>query len=575
MPGTTDARWNIGSIKLHGWQPGTYLLNTFNAYLILCAHTNCDAVRFAIFESDDAGATATPTTLGDGSTYIDVTADNTDDDAAKLLSSDLGDVSVTIVAGKIYYMVLLLHRPAGGGDNTCGYRSMNAGAGPQGGMFAEQTAAALTAQPTTLATAGTGSQPKIGLNFKTAVRKICVLPAYADDAVDYLIPRRFEDSVYYWIKFTEAVVIAGEALTAVIGRENNGAESTLGTLVLDMGATDQVTFGAANVALAADEAGDTFHLAIQCVNKTSTGDTADLFYTNITTPQGPEKAGGFDFATFCHGTKNGGTRATPYSTSPATPNQIYLSGTATVASIEIGWEPVIVFGDSQAKYDAATGSLGAAIPDAFEYPRIYWPAGVGGGRISATVVANHTSGVQRYKNDTPGLGDICDMRGVLFCWAGFGVNDSAIITASSPADEISRINVAMQVAGSIQTIFTDIVTNGNKLLVISLPPYSHAVNATERKAQYIKNQFNPMIEGLAMAARASYYNPWWVMCGGNHYGDIPIFADVYTIDGTHYNAVGAAIVATLAARAYEASFIGSWLSNPSRRIARKIGMLLP
>lgn len=575
LNGTTDARWNVASIQLQGFQPGVYQLDTLNAYLVLTAHANCDAVRFAIFASDDDGTTADIVTLSNGNTYVDCTADNTDSDTAKLLTSDLGStITFTIESGKLYYVVLLLHRPAGGANNSCGYRTMSAGAGPQGGMFKEEVAGALTAMPTTLSTAGTGSQPKMGLTFSSAIRKVCVLPAYAGDAVDYLIPRRTADAVYYWVKFTEAVVADGQALTSVFGRENNGAESTLATMVLDMGATDQVTFGGANVALAADEAGDTFHLATQWYNRTSTGDTSDLFYTNITTAQGPEKAGGFDFATFCHGTKNAGTRATPYAVT-APPNQIYLSGTAAVASIEIGWEPIILFGDSQASYQASTGPLAVAMPNAFEYPRIYWPSGVPGGRISATVTNNHTSGIQRYKNDTPGLGDICDMRGTLFCWCGFGVNDSAIITASSPADEISRINVAMQVAGAIQTILTDVATNGHKMLIIGLPPYSHPVNATARKAQYIKNQFNPMLEGLAMAARASYFNPWYIMCAGDQAADIPTFASAFTQDGTHYSDAGAAIVAPAAARAYQGSFIGAWWSNPARRIARKLGFLVP
>jgi len=69
---------------------------------------------------------------------------------------------------------------------------------------------------------------------------------YAGVAADVPLPSSASD---YWIFLRDVVVANGESLTVVLNNQVTGAETAQQTLVIDMGAADKVTFGAADVAL--------------------------------------------------------------------------------------------------------------------------------------------------------------------------------------------------------------------------------------------------------------------------------------------------------------------------------------
>jgi hypothetical protein len=314
------------------------------------------------------------------------------------------------------------------------------------------------------------------------------------------------------------------------------------------------------VALAADaaEAGDSFELAVNM--RPATG-KADLFYQNRTTGQGGEGAG--DFAVISHACKNAAARAADYSVAKL--NWLDLSGTATVTAIEIGCDPLIVFGDSQALV-----YLGPALQTAFDTPRMLLRAGISGNQLCDTATNSHTAGYLRYKHTTPGLGDLCEMTGCIFVIAGIGVND---VSGESDTDA-KRNAMAMRFAARVADILYDLQARAVPALVIGLPPYSDG-DANTYEAHCIKSQINPVLEGLAIGARCAFVNPWFDMVDpvtANE--DIPTFNAAYTTDaGLHYNAAGASVVAALAVEAVESGVVGGpWTQLGGRRPGVMVGV---
>ena len=550
ISGSASDEWVCHTIPIT-LQPGTYYLTELGIHGGYTTTDDLTAVRFAIFE--DAAGELTPITFGDASTYVDMTADIAVGDTA---NQDIGPTTVasvpfTIEAGKSYQMGFALHGAVTRDTSRPGIHRMTNLKGPQGltSYFTEDLGTFPVAH--TGAVNSSGELPRGYMKFTTPVRKL-FSQAYSS-ATDMLIPRRTDGA--YCIKFKDAVVADGEALTVAMDYDSFSDDGVRTTLVLDMGATDQVTFGSADVALAGAgaEAGDTFDLLAEFRGATG---KADLFWQNKTTGQGP--LGDGDFATFSHRVKDSGTRGLDYTITG--PQYLKITGTAAVAAIEVGWQPVVIFGDSQSHKTgegglttSATERLGYYLPLAFEYPRIYWLSYMSGNFLTIDNGVTSTAGYLRYKATTPGEGDLCEMTSPLFVISGYGVNDIALIGTT----ETNRNKVVSLFATRVGEILDDLQDRAIPTLIIGIPPYSSAGSASEQEAQAVK-QLNLALFGLACGVRAAYYNPWSAMCEDGTAGDaVPTFDSAYTVDaGLHYNATGAALVAASAASALENGLIG-------------------
>lgn len=535
-------------------QPGIYDFTEILLRVASCGDVLCDAIYFAIYERD--GTTFTAVTLSNGLKYVDITANKPAADANCYVTADLTGVSVTLESGKTYHMAWLAHKLPAASANTPVIVKNAAAVGPQGGWYEWALADTTIADAATFTgTENAGSLPFFRLTFKTSVRKLLV-SSYAA-ASKLIIPRCTDKD--WCIKFTNSLVEDGQAFTCVLETVGT-AEKGLTTLIQDLGATDQMTFGGANVALNAgtSEGGDNFDLLIQV--RPVTG-KMDLFYQNMEHPQGPNAGVNlFDFATFSHAVRATTTRGADYTI--ASPHQLDMSGTATVEAIEVGWEPVVSLGDSQIYGQGIPAALGAAIPGAFTYPRIGWTAGAPGGRIAASVGGVHTAAYLRYKNGTAGNGDICEMTSIVLCIM-CGVND---LLDYSEGEEPTCIRA---VANYLATIMAANAEAGNACILMALPPKS-SVGYAEWRAAAIRDRINPLYEGLAIAYKASFLNPYYYCLSGSDAIPLPKFNATYSYDGSHFNAAGAAYIVQFLAREYEKGTVGARM-----RRTRTPGLLIP
>lgn len=549
-------------------QPGEYTLEGVKVAWQFTEPADCDTAYVALYEVD--GTDLIPAQFSNGDLRVDVSS---------YLPNNLNTVATTIPidrtftaeASKRYTILVCMNSKAtAGGNNRPSFRRMNVGQGPQGVDIYYRPQGIIDFPDGTLG-GSTITTSALHLEYTISTTNRKVFASSYSAAKDMLIPVFTDrDAV---VKFASAVVAEGQTLTAAMRYNNSGNAGTRTTLALDMGATDQVTFGGANVALAAAgaEAGDTFDLMVQ--HRPVTG-KMDVFFQNRTTGQGPE--GAADFVTISHACKNDaagdGSRGQEYTV--GVPEYLSLAGTAAVASIEVGWEPVVLFGDDQVSI--ADDRLGAHLPSAFTLPRIYWDASIGGNLLTETVTSSHTAGYLRYKHGTPGGGDLCEMTSVLFCFAGFGLNDVTQIGTTEANRRVYASRVIQRTAEILSNLDS---TSG--AIIIGLPPFSLSGSASEDEAKTIQHQINPALAALAEAARCACYIPWDDMVATDTESDaIPTFIAAYTGDaGLHYNSAGAAIVAAAAARAYEANIAAdvrmpSNSARPPRTTNRDINLLL-
>jgi lysophospholipase L1-like esterase len=298
--------------------------------------------------------------------------------------------------------------------------------------------------------------------------------------------------------------------------------------------------------------GDTFDFMIQ-----TNGTAANLLYLNRTDGQGGQGVG--DIATISHHAKGTSTREGSYTMAAAGWRHLSVTGGGTIGTVQIGWEPVVIFGDSMASY---SGRYGQYLPGAFTYPRMHWRAQISGNRLQSTSSGNHTAGWLRYKHTTIGLGDLCELRDVVFCFAGYGLNDISLI-GTNPA------NVPTVTAGyfdRFDAIIADLQANGNQPLVIGLAPYHHVPNASEQEAQAIIAWIAEYAD-RADASLFAWITPWWDLVDQSTASDpIPKIRAEYTSDsGTHINATATQAIVPLVAQAYESGFVGGVWSRSFRR----------
>jgi hypothetical protein len=237
-----------------------------------------------------------------------------------------------------------------------------------------------------------------------------------------------------------------------------------------------------------------------------------------------------------------------------------------VATVEVGWQPLVLFGDSQVSQ--VSERLGTHLPGAFTHDRMYLDAWIAGNLVTTSGAA-HTAGYLRYKSTTGGNGDLCEMSTPLFVFCGFGVNDMTAIGTT----EANRNGRVAEIGQRYCEMLHDLHDRGIPTLIIGLPPYSDK-NASEQEAKTIRHQLNPMLEGLALATRSAFVNPWHAIVSGSPEIAIPLANATYC-DGLHYTSAGALLVATMAATAYETGIVGGWWAKGRRREARGKGSLWP
>lgn len=260
----------------------------------------------------------------------------------------------------------------------------------------------------------------------------------------------------YWIFIEGATVDAMHTLTfdfksmqTSVDSGNNCKLVTSRTLVLDMGATDQITWCGASVALDGSEAGDVFDfwIWVDPANKLT-----KLFFTNKTTGQS-----GVDIypTSRCHPVAVASARNATNTTYPAADDtgiQHWTSvvitasaaSTATVGSVTVARKPWFLMGASWTSPVAAPWMLtaiGTELNDSAQSGFTYQPHMVstsrGGDRLMyngnsacswwkryglATAYDEYVNGVTGSAS-TIGLHDLCEIRDAVFLIVGYGIND--------------------------------------------------------------------------------------------------------------------------------------------------------
>jgi hypothetical protein len=301
----TDAKWRTESMRL-ALNPGTYTLKHIKAALAQTLAADCDAAYFGILQGTTSAATWM--TFSTGLNYVDMTNSLVPRAAAYTFHHAFDDLEITLVAGVTYWYALSLRSASGHTTDQPQIGIMVNGQGPSGGFWRNAAQDGLLADGLAYQAAGGGEeQCRMTLEFVTPVRHLYTYDGTYTTGDTVIIPSRVDGD--YWIKAFVAVA-DGNSLTAVLNNENDGSASAVTTLVVDMAATNQMTFGGASIALAATEPGDDFELG---VNLRPTTSKIDLFYQNLTTGQGD--LGAVDRVTISHACKNGSARDSSYSMS--------------------------------------------------------------------------------------------------------------------------------------------------------------------------------------------------------------------------------------------------------------------
>jgi hypothetical protein len=554
----TTALWRTESMRL-ALNPGTYTLKSLDVVLAQTLAADCVTAYFGILQGTTSAVTWM-TFASTGLDYIDISDGLAPQAAAYTLRQKLGDVEITIADGVTYWFAVSLLSVDGHTTNQPEIGVMENGQGPTGGFWRHVGQATLSTAGLSYQAAGGGEeQIRMGLNFTTPVRHLYTYDGTYSAADTIIIPARTDGD--WWIK-AMAVVADGQALTCVLNDESAGSAAARNTLVLDMAATNQMTFGGQSNALAASEPGDTFELGINWRPATL---KADLFYQNRTTGQG-ETGDAADLLTISHGVKKNAARgaASAY-TVTGNPQWLALSGIATVTEIEVGWEPLVLFGDSQSLLFT---SYTVTLPNSFTQPRMYFHAGIGGGYLTQSL-GTVTAGYLRYKGTTTPYGSLCEMTGVVFVFCGYGLNDLGKATAAT------RNGIVMEWGWRAAEILHDLQDRSVAALIVGIPPYKVAVGSDIHDAHAIKDQFNPMLEGLAIGCRCAYLNPWWdCVVSGTENDDVPAANPTYINSTGHWEEAGITMICPKIVQSFESNVVGGpWTKRNTR--GRRPGLLLP
>lgn len=486
-------------------------------------------------EYDEATSVYTPKQFSNGSYVIDVSTSLPIASSFRIFQPYPNDIYVDIDStSKTYVYGLLFNRSGSTSSNVPGCRGVSSDYSWKETFTIQHSTSGNNSSVYESALVAEKKQycANFQLRFKFDKRHLTTI--YPTTTHTFLIPHRIDDGKKTWCKFNNVNCATSQFVQAELFQlHSTGHTSTTikDTLRIDFGSTDYIQIAGNQVALNAvtPEVSNNIDIALAF----STTDV-NLFYMNKSIGQGGESTG--DIATFSHAAKNTGSRSTHYALSSTGPFGFNVSRNGSVDSIEIGAEMFVIWGDSQATL-TSTNDLGYHIKRQFS--AICWDAAIPGNSITRTSTGNHTAGYLRYKSTTPGNGDLCDMRDMVFIDAGFGLNDIARINSSG---EAFRDYVVGDIGYRLIEVFADVKANGNQGMLIGLPPYSSTANTSYQEAYAIKEQLNPLKNGIALGLRCAFADPY------NDVVDITTFGSTTnpferfkdTSDsGTHYNSTGA------------------------------------
>lgn len=300
----------------------------------------------------------------------------------------------------------------------------------------------------------------------------------------------------------------------------------------------------------------------------------NVFWVNRTVGQGPGGADS-DIVTISHRTKfesshEDGKDGYELDASAYQPVQ-YLdmtsaqqSASTRIESIEVCDQLCVVFGDGNV--GAAPDSpdpalpvlLGEHLPAELDRPLSWWLAGIPGNRFRAnTDTANDeiTAGYQRYCNDTPGNGDICDMWDILlmFHQGAEDLKDGVLPSDADRnkliADMLDKLNAILRDLFDGEIDPQTVRDRNNRALLITMPPYLPDVtddtSPDMNKQAFV--QWSESLLGLAGTWRMPLYNPYFLAVNEDDYLESQSY--LFTDAGAEDVARGAAV-------AYQTNRIG-------------------
>lgn len=217
----------------------------------------------------------------------------------------------------------------------------------------------------------------------------------------------------------------------------------------------------------------------------------------------------------------------------------------TIESVQVAARLAVYLGDSQVSRDAPNrlyrlstaidGALGETIP--------WWQAAIPGNKLTLDTSGYHTAAYQRFCNDTPGDGDLCDMPSILLAYCGLGGGDIASVVGS---DEDARnpliAEMVQRVAGILSLLFANANALDNRAFLLGSGPLTQ-LTAIEQLAV---SQFNDALAGLAKSVRVPFFNPFNLV-----QANIATYLVSGGVTDHHYTTTGATAVGTRAAAMYE------------------------
>lgn len=366
---------------------------------------------------------------------------------------------------------------------------------------------------------------------------------------------------------------------------------TAQALVLDHGATDQVTYGGVSAALAAGEAGGVFTFLIGLDPATK---AADLYYADLTRGQ----AGGSsaaDVALICHAVRAASARGARHpSDGGGNGDDLRWSrlaiassgGAPSIGRVMVARRPWVGGVSSwSARYEGhmRRAHVAEALHDAsagrFACPPCVVSVGIPGGRLALDT--STVTGFQRRfgaaDGSTPGLHDVCELRGaVVFVEAGGAVND--LVSAASA--EGNRPGPGFRQAlrdclAAVARIVRLAMANGNEVVIADAPPITLEVGGEECGYWYLseaRRRYNAALHALCAATGAVFVSTEAAVRDATPVLSHPAAGSPRTLedrlrpdlrqDAAHLAAAGDAEVALRMARAYEGA--GAAPGSPGR-----------
>jgi hypothetical protein len=532
VTGSAYVVWESRTQKLN-LQPGEYFLNSLQARVAFTEAADNDQQMFVVYEKSGSNLIEV--------TRLDVTSQKSAIAATHNHTYQLGGLRLVIEAAKEYHFALAMRGAATRAFGRPGIRFKTSGWAAQDERAGWIGTTGVGTLPTTITPTFVtdGSQVCYILSFSTRNRIL-----FSGSATSKMIPRRTDG-----VTTIKIDTFVGDATTTNINLMDTAA-TRLATVINHTG--NDLSFAGTAQTLTGQQ-GNTFDFLIQ-VN----GTAANLLYQNRTNGQGGQ--GVADPTTISHRARNTSARGGSYTMGFASWRYLTTSGGGTISLIELGWEPIVIFGDSMSSY---SGRLGQYLPPAFTYPRIDWRASISGNALTTTSPGNHTAGHLRYKSATAGTGDLCEIRDSVFCFGMYGLNDISRIGTNSGLIP----TVTTDYFTRLEEIIDDLLANGNQPLIVGLAPYHHVPNASSQEAGTIRSWINDFAD-LMIEKQVAWITPWWDLVDQATANDaIPLIRTGYTDDGgTHINIAASQMVTALIVQAYESGYVGGPWGSSFRRL---------